>query len=69
MGLRHAMGAKYESCSVIGHRIRRGAYSVDLDAGLQGDDLDGPGANSSKTAKTGTVWLNPEANDLRLTPA
>ena len=43
VGLRHAMGAKYESFSVIGHRIRRVACCADLDASLQGDDLDGPG--------------------------
>jgi hypothetical protein len=28
VGLRHAMGVKYESCSVIGHRIRRDAYGA-----------------------------------------
>jgi hypothetical protein len=44
VGLRHAMAAKYESFFVIGHRIRRVACGADLDASLQGDDLDGPGA-------------------------
>jgi hypothetical protein len=55
VGLRHAMGAKYESCSMIGNRIRRNACGADLDASLQGDDLDGPGAAAA-----------PEPNNRRL---